>query len=104
MASTAASQSRNAPPTRSMSISLYGNREYISNAPLGLDEAGRGRIDLELAAQAQHLDVDAPIEHVFMNAGAVQKLLARQGPLWRTQEGNQQRIFAFGERHCLTVR
>lgn len=55
---------------------IYRNREHIADAALGLDDSRRTRIGLQLAPQPQHLDVDAAIENVFMDAGRLQQMLA----------------------------
>jgi hypothetical protein len=43
--------------------------EDVPDAALGLDNAGRAGIDLELASQSQDLDVDAAVEHILVDAG-----------------------------------
>ena len=42
--------------------------ENISDASLGLDHLRRARVVLQFAAQAENLDVDAAIEHVFVDS------------------------------------
>ncbi len=72
-------------------------REDVAHAPLGPDYAGRARVALQLAAQAEDLDVNAAVEHVLMDMGRLQEVLPAQGPLRRVQESQQQRILALGE-------
>jgi hypothetical protein len=43
--------------------------EDVPDAALGLDNAGRAGIDLELTSQSQNLDVDATVEHILVDAG-----------------------------------
>src|SRR5258707_9097755 len=74
-------------------------REHITYAALSLDNAWRTGIDLEFAPQPQDLDIDAPIENVFVNSGGLQQMLPRQRPLRCFEEGQQQRILAFAQRH-----
>jgi hypothetical protein len=57
--------------------------EHITNATLGLDDPGRTRINLKLAAEPKDLHVDAAIKHVFVNARGLQQMLPAQRPLWR---------------------
>ena len=51
-------------------------REYVANAAFGQDDTRRVWIGLQLAPQAQHLNVDAAIEDIFVDAGRLQKVLA----------------------------
>jgi hypothetical protein len=60
------------------SDALDGNREHISDAALGLDEARCAWITLKFAPKAQDLHVDAPVEHVIMHAGRLQQMLAAE--------------------------
>jgi hypothetical protein len=56
-----------------------GNGEYVTGAALGLDQLRLARIDFELAAQAQNLNVDAAVEYFLMvNAAGGQQLLSAQ--------------------------
>src|SRR6186713_1905435 len=73
-------------------------REYIADPPLGLDHARRTRIDLKLAPQPQYLDIDASIKNILVNPGSLQQMLARQRPLRRFEERQQQRILALAQR------
>jgi hypothetical protein len=56
-------------------------REEVADAALGLDCAWRTRIDLQFTPQPQDLDIDAPIEDIFMDSSGLQQMLAREGPL-----------------------
>jgi hypothetical protein len=60
------------PPPIASSDPLYRNGEYISDAALGLDDARRARIALELTPQAENLHIDAAVEDIFVNAGRLQ--------------------------------
>ncbi len=77
---------------------FYGQREHITDTARSLDDAGRTGIDLDFAPQPQDLDIDAPIENIFVNPGGLQQLLARQRPLRRFEKGQQQGILAFAQR------
>jgi hypothetical protein len=59
-------------PKIALSDPLYRNGEYISEAALGLDDARRARIALELAPQAENLHIDAAVEDILVNAGRLQ--------------------------------
>ena len=84
--------------TNHSSETLDRLRKDVSDAPLGLDELRRARILFELAAKAKDLHVDAAIEDVFVHAGRLQKMLAAERALGSVEEGDEQRIFAFGQR------
>jgi hypothetical protein len=45
---------------------LYRQREGIADAALGPDYTRRARVDLELALEPQHLDIDASIENILV--------------------------------------
>lgn len=68
---------------------ICGNREDLADAAFGLNDAWRTRIDLQPGPQPQHLNVDAAVEKVFMNAGRLKQMLAGQGTLWRLEERQQ---------------
>jgi hypothetical protein len=51
---------------------FYRQREHITDTALGSDNARRTGIDLELAPQPQDLDIDAPIENIFVNPRGLQ--------------------------------
>ena len=53
-----------------------GRRKYVANAAFGQDDTRRFWIGLQLAPQAQHLNVDAAIEDIFVDASRLQKVLA----------------------------
>src|SRR6266704_3453669 len=77
---------------------LDGNSEHISNAALGLYDAGRAGIALELAPEAEDLHVDAAIEDILVNAGCLQKVFSAQWTLRCFEEGEQHRILTLGQR------
>ena len=85
------------------SSSLDWNREHISNAALGLDDPWRAGVPLQLAPQAQDLDIDAPLEDILVHARRPQQVLAAERALRRLQEGDEKRILAFGQRHQSAV-
>src|SRR5260370_6553159 len=58
----------------------------------------------EFAPQAQHLHVDASIEDVFVHPGGLEELLAGEWPLRSLQKRDEQRIFAFRQRHGDSIR
>src|SRR5260221_3498780 len=84
---------------RSSSERFDWQREDISDTSLGLDDAGRAGIGLELAPQPQDLDVDAPIADIFVDPGCLQQLLTRERPLRRLDEREQEGIFALCQRN-----
>ncbi len=51
---------------------FYRQREHITDTALGSDNARRTGIDLEFAPQPQDLDIDAPIENIFVNPRGLQ--------------------------------
>jgi hypothetical protein len=63
------------------SKALHRQRKNIADAALGLDHARCIRINLQLAPQAQDLNIDAPIEDMFMNSRRIQQMLACKGAL-----------------------
>jgi hypothetical protein len=73
-------------------------REDIADASLSLDHARCTRIDLQFAPQPQDLDINAPIENIFVNSCSLKQMLPRQRPLRRFEKGQQQRILAFAQR------
>src|SRR5258708_35449358 len=85
------------------SIGFYRQRKHIADAALGLDHARCPRIDLQLASQPQHLDVDAAIENVLVEPGGLQQMLARQESLRGFEKGNQQRVFALAQHDLHTL-
>jgi hypothetical protein len=66
--------------------------KHVANAAFGLDDPRRARVGLELAAQSQDLHVDAAVEHILMDAGRLQQVLAAERPLRRVDERIQERI------------
>src|SRR5262249_31156576 len=89
--------SRQRPRRIGSSDALDREGEDIADAALGLDDARRARIGLELAPQAQNLYVDTAVEYVFVDAGRLQQVLAAQRALRRVEEGDQQGVFALGQ-------
>ena len=69
-----------------------------------LDHLRRARIVLQFAAKAENLHVNAPIEHVFVDSGCLQKMLSAKRPLGSVEEGDKQRVFAFGQRNVRAIR
>ncbi len=80
------------------SDAFNGYSEHISNAALGLYDAGRAGIALELAPEAEDLHVDAAIEDILVNAGCLQKVFSAQWTLRCFEEGEQHRILTLGQR------
>src|SRR6186713_440738 len=76
---------------------FYREREDVPDAALGLDDARCARIGLQLAPQPQHLNIDAPVKDVFMDAGRLKQILAAQRALRRFEKGQQQRVFALAQ-------
>src|ERR1700730_16704257 len=70
----------------------------VTDAALRADDMGRAGIGLELASQPQDLHVDAAVEHILVNAGRLQKVLAGKRPQRRVEKGDQQGVFALGQR------
>src|SRR6185369_15288291 len=77
--------------------------EDIADATLGLYDPRRARIGLQLAPPPQDLHIDAAVEDILMDASRLQQMLARKGPLRRIEKGDQQGIFALGQRHRLVL-
>src|ERR1700736_6545423 len=73
-------------------------RECIADAAFRLDHARCTGIDLQFAPQPQDLDIDAPIENIFVNSGGLKQMLPRERPLRRFEKGQQQCILAFAQR------
>src|ERR1700738_5602806 len=76
---------------------LDWQREDVSSAAFGPDEPWHLRVSLQFAPQPQHLNIDAAIEDVFVEPGRVQQILARERPLRRIEEGQQQRVLGFAQ-------
>gem|GEM_PF-6130986 len=76
---------------------FYRQCENIADAALGLNHTWRARIDLELASQSQHLDIDTPIENVLVNTRGLQQILPRERSLRRLKKGEQQGILALAQ-------
>jgi hypothetical protein len=81
-----------------LSEDLHRSGEHVTRTPLGPDELRRAGIDLQLAAQAQDLHVDAAIEDLLvMEMRGGEQLLAAQHLLRRSEERSQQAELANGE-------
>ena len=63
-------------PARNWSKALDRQGKNIADAALGLDHGRCSRINLQLAPQPQDLNIDAPIENIFMNPRRIQEVLA----------------------------
>ena len=87
-----------------MSVSFDLPRKHISDAALRLDDLRRARVLLQLASKAKNLHVDAAIEHVFVDSGGLEKVLSAERALRGVEEGDQQRVLAFGQRDIRAVR
>src|SRR5260221_2093746 len=72
--------------------------EDIADAALGPDDTWRAGIDFQLAAQPQDLHVDAAIEHILVNPGRLQQVLAGEWPLRGIQKRDEQGIFSLRQR------
>ena len=59
---------------------------------------------LQFAAKAENLNVNASIEHVFVDSGGLQKVLPAKRPLGSVEEGDKQPVFAFGQRNVRAIR
>ena len=88
---------------RFVSITFHLLGEHISDASFGLNDLRCARIVLQFAANAKNLHVNATIEHVFVNPGRLQKMLSAKRALWSVEEGDKQRIFAFGQRDIRAI-
>ena len=84
---------------RSSSKCFDGQRKYVANAAFGQDDARRVWIGLQLAPQAQDLNVDTAIEDIFVDPGRLQKMFAGKRSLRSIKKRNQKRVFALGQRH-----
>ena len=56
-------------------------------------------MNLQLAPQPQDLNIDAPIEDIFMNSRRTQQMLARKRSLRCFQKRQQQGILTFTQRN-----
>ena len=83
---------------RIVSVTFHLTGEHISHASLGLNDLRCARVVLQFAAKAENLHVNAPIEHVLVDPGRLQKILSAKRPLRSAEERDKQRVFAFGQR------
>src|SRR3981081_1829897 len=74
-----------------------GQRKHVANTAFGQDDARRVWIGLQLAPQAQYLNVDTAIEDIFVDAGCLQKVLAGERSLRSIEKRTQKRVFALGQ-------
>jgi hypothetical protein len=77
---------------------LHRGVKHIAHTPLRPDEFGRAGIDLQLPAQPQDLNVDAPIEYLLvveMRGG--EQLLPAQHLLRRPEKCGQKTELANGD-------
>ena len=70
----------------------------LTDATFGSDDLRRTRVILQFAPETHHLDIDASIKNILVNPGSLQQMLARQRPLRRFEERQQQRILALAQR------
>src|SRR6516164_2969649 len=94
---------------RARGFALYSKpldrrRENVSDAPLGLDHLGSAWVLFQLAAKTQNLHVDAAIEDVLVDPRRLQEMLPAERALGSVEEGDKQRIFAFGQSDLGSVR
>jgi hypothetical protein len=61
----------------------------VADPVLGLDHARGARIDLELAPQSQHLNIDVSVKKILMYPGSLQQILPRQRPFRCFEKGQQ---------------
>ena len=87
-----------------MLVTFHLAGEHISDTPLGLDDLRCARVAVSVCGEGAELDVDAAIEHVFVHSGRLQKMLAAKRPLRSIEEGDKQRVLAFGQRDVRAVR
>jgi len=79
-------------------------RKDIADTALSLDHAWCTRVDLQFGPQPQDLDIDAPVEDVFVNSRRLQQVLARERPLRCFEKGEQQGILTFTQRDPRPIR
>ncbi len=78
--------------------------EHVTNAAHRVNDARCARFDLQLAPQPQHLDIDAAVEDIPVNACRLQQMLARERSLRRFEKGKQQGILTLAQRHRIVLR
>src|SRR3981081_486856 len=86
------------PYSHHFSERLDREREDIADAALGLDHARGTGVDFQVAPEPEELDIDAPIENIFVSSGGLQQMFPGERPLRRFEKGQQQRIFALAQR------
>src|SRR5262245_22442565 len=86
-----------------LSDPLDRNGEHISDATLGLDDAGRAGVAFELASEAKNLHVDAAVEDILMHTRGLQQVLTAKWPLRCVEKGKQQCVLALGQGYRTAV-
>src|ERR1700692_2064300 len=87
------------------SIENFDRRaERIAHAALGHDELGLRGIGLDLAAQAQYLNVDRAImDLVVIHPAGLEQWIAREDALWRRQQSREQIEFTVRKHNSLSA-
>ncbi len=80
-------------PYETSSQRTDGQGKYIADTAFGLDDAGRTRVGLKLASEAEDLHIYAAVEHVFVNPCRLQEVLSGERSLWRIEERDQECVF-----------
>ena len=82
------------------SKAFHWQRKNIADAALGLDHAWCARTNFQFTPQP--LNVDAPIENIFMNSRRLQQMFPRERALRCIEKRHQQGILALAQRDwCL---
>lgn len=76
-----------------------GGIEQIAYPPFRFDQAGHTGIGFQFATESQDLNVNAAIEDVFMHPRGLHQVFAAEWTSRRIQEGDQQPVLRFGQRH-----
>src|SRR5271170_1030540 len=87
-----------------MSVTFHLASEHVSDTSFGLDHLRCAWVPFQFAAKTKNLDVDAAIEDVFVDSSRLQKMLPAERTLGGIQEGDKQRVFAFGQRNVRVSR
>ena len=82
---------------------LHRQCEHVAYSALGLNNAWRARIGLQLAPQPQDLNVDAPVENILVDARCLQQVFAGQRSLRRLEERQQQGILTLAQRNLVAI-
>ena len=86
------------------SSGLYRQGKDVADPALGLDHIGHARVALQLPAQPQDLDINAPVEDIFVNPGRLQKMKPRQWTLRCLKKRDQESILSLRKHDVLTIR